>query len=431
VDDVSASAVFRQLAPRPRSVGETGLGQDFLCDHLAKLIYWGGVLDQQQLVDRSALAWPVLESVLGVLRRDGHIEVRGPEGSSALLRYALTERGRNLALDALRKSGYAGPAPVPLALYRQAVEAQSVHRNPVTRADMARLFGDTVIRAAVLDQLGPAMHSGRPIFVYGPPGTGKTYISTRLSGLLGGAVLVPHALAVGDYVVQFFDPSVHHSLPQPAGSGGLRLDDSHDQRFVPCRRPAVVTGGELTLEMLELAHDPLNRQYFAPLQLKANNGLYLIDDLGRQKVNCTELLNRWIVPLEQKLDYLTVGSGTRFPVPFDVVLIFSTNLNPLDLADEAFLRRLGYKVRFQVLAEAEYEAIWRQVCDRQAVAFEPAAFRHVLDLYRRDDRPLLPCQPRDLIGLVLDQCRYEGAAAEVTAERLDRAWDGYFVRPEP
>ncbi|WP_045226556.1 ATPase AAA [Methyloterricola oryzae] len=419
----------RGLAPRPRSVEETGLGRDFLCDLLAKHLYWGGVLDQQQLVQRLALAWPVLETLLQFMRGNGVIEVRSPREGSGLLRYALTERGRNQALDALLKSGYSGRAPVPLPLYQRVVEAQSVHRQRVGRADIVRVFNGMVIRPSVLEQLGPAMHSGRPIFVYGPPGTGKTYISLHLARLLAGTVLIPQSLAVGDYVVQFFDPSLHHPVADKADPAQLLLDASHDQRFLECQRPVVVTGGELTLDMLELSHDPMTKQYFAPLQLKANNGIYMVDDLGRQRVDSKDLLNRWIVPLEQKLDYLTVGSGTRFPVPFDVVLIFSTNLNPLELADEAFLRRLGYKVRFDTLTVEEFGAIWRQVCDSQGIEFDSAALSHVLSLYLRERRPLLPCQPRDLIGLALDQCRYEGLPNQVTAERTERAWNSYFVRP--
>ncbi|MDD1622669.1 MAG: hypothetical protein LUQ11_14430 [Methylococcaceae bacterium] len=424
-----ADEAIRQIAPRPRNLAETGLTQDFLCDLLAKHCYWGGVLNQQQLVERLALAWPVLETLLNFMRASGYIEVRSPSENSSLLRYALTERGRSLALDAQLKSGYAGCAPVPLALYERVVRAQSIHQSVVTREIMARVFEGIVIRESVLAQLGPAMHSGRPIFLYGPPGTGKSYIGTHLLGLLADSVLIPYALAVGDYVVQFFDPSIHHPLAAPEESGQLMLDAGHDPRFVRCQRPAVVTGGELTLDMLELAYDAMTKQYFAPLQLKANNGIYMVDDLGRQRVDTTDLLNRWIVPLEQKQDYLTVGSGTRFSVPFDVVLIFSTNLDPLALADEAFLRRLGYKVRFDVLDSAEYEAIWRQVCEKLDMEFDQASFDFILELYRREDRPLLPCQPRDLLGLVVDQCRYEASAKRLTNERLERAWNSYFVRP--
>ncbi|MGZ8160536.1 MAG: hypothetical protein ACXWT1_04895 [Methylobacter sp.] len=322
-------AAIRQIAPRPRNLAETGLTQDFLCDLLAKHCYWGGILNQQQLVERTALAWPVLETLLNFMRTSGYIEVLSPNENTMLLRYGLTERGRNLALDAQLKSGYVGYAPVPLALYERVVQAQSIHKSVITRKDMARIFKDVVIRESVLDQLGPAMHSGRPIFVYGPPGTGKTYTGMRLLGLLDDSILVPYALAVGDYVVQFFDPSIHHPLTTVNKADRLMLDDGHDPRLVRCQRPSVITGGELTLDMLELAHDATTKQYFAPLQLKANNGIYMIDDLGRQRVECTDLLNRWIVPLEQKLakilaePNLTVISGQdadflsggEFPVP--------------------------------------------------------------------------------------------------------------------
>lgn len=419
----------RQIAPRPRSLAETGLEQDFLCDLLAKHFYWGGILNQQQLVERTALAWLVLECLLNFMRTSGYIEILSPLHNSPLLRYALTDRGRAVALDAQQKSGYVGCAPVPLALYEKVVQSQSIHKNIVTGEDMARVFKGMIIRDSILAQLGPAMHSGRPIFVYGPPGTGKTYIGTHLLNLMTDSVLIPHALAVGDYVVQFFDPAIHHPLTAENKTDRLMLDSGHDPRFVRCRRPSVLTGGELTSDMLELSHDVTTKQYFAPLQLKANNGIYMIDDLGRQRIETTDLLNRWIVPLEQKRDYLTVGSGTRFPVSFDVVLMFSTNLNPLELADEAFLRRLGYKVRFEVLHQDEYEAIWRQVCEKHAVAFDATTFRYVLELYRQEDRPLLPCQPRDLLSLVMDQCRYEGSGNHVTIERLERAWNSYFVRP--
>ena len=418
-----------KIAARPRSIAETGLGQDFLCDLMAKHLYWGGELNQQQLVERLALTWLVLESLINFMRVSSYIEVRSPNENSGLLRYSLTERGRNLALDALLKSGYVGSAPVPLALYQRVVEAQSIHRNVVTRKDMTRVFKDVVIKESLLAQLGPAMHSGRPIFLYGLPGTGKSYIGTRLVGLITDAVLIPYALAVGDYVVQFFDPSLHHPMPASTEASPFMLDVGHDPRFVYCQRPAVITGGELTLDMLELAHDPLTRQHFAPLQLKANNGIYIVDDLGRQRFRSADLLNRWIVPLDQKLDYLTVGCGTRFPVPFDMVLIFSTNLNPLQLADEAFLRRLGYKIRFDVLNPAEYEAIWRQVCECYALKFDASVFKHTMALYHKENRPLLPCHPLDLLSLVMDQCRYEGVSNNINNEYLDNAWNSYFVRP--
>jgi predicted ATPase with chaperone activity len=424
----AGAEILAARAPLPLSIAETGLGRDFLADLAAKHLARGGALDAQQLSDRMALAWPVLEAVLDHLRAGACIEVRGRQEDSSLLRYGLTERGRALALDALMKCGYVGPAPVPVALYNRVVREQSVHRAGVTRAAMVRRFEDVVIRPELLDQLGPALHSGRPVFIYGPPGTGKTYIGQRLAGLLGGTVLVPHALAAADGVIRYFDPALHEPLPSATGRD-LRLDEGHDPRFIACRRPAVVTGGELAPDMLELGYDAGQRHYRAPLQLKANNGLYLIDDLGRQKVSTAALLNRWIVPLEQRQDYLTLGSGERIGVPFDVVLVFSTNLDPLDLADEAFLRRLGYKIRFDALSRADYAAIWRQVCDSAGFPFDEAVLAHAFARYQAEGRPLLPCQPRDLLALALDRCRYDGTPPVLSPERLDQAWACYFIRP--
>ncbi|MFH0343093.1 MAG: ATP-binding protein [Chromatiales bacterium] len=418
-----------RLAPRPRTIAETGLNQPFLTELLAKHLYQAGVLDQRQLGERMALAWSILEGLVGALRTGAYVEVRGNTEGTAAMRYALTERGHALALEAMMKSGYVGPAPVPLEDYTRVVQAQSVHRCLVTRERMRAAFADLHIRDALLNQLGPAMHSGRPIFLYGPPGTGKTFIGQRLARLLEGAVLIPHALAVGDNVFQFFDPTVHHPVPEERGTGRVRLEEGHDPRFVRCQRPVATTGGELTLDMLELSYEPLTKQYQAPLQLKANNGIYMIDDLGRQRVAPAELLNRWIGPMAENRDFLSFASGRRFPAPFDVILIFSTNLKPLDLADEAFLRRLGYKLRFETLLPPEYEGIWRQVCGERQIPFDPAVLHHALGLYSREQVPLLPCHPRDLLGLITDQCRYHGEPPEATIERLEIAWNSYFVKP--
>ena len=443
------------VAPRPRTLAETGLDLHFLAELLVKHLHAGGVLTLGQLSERLALAGSILETVLGFLRKESRVEILGGASGGAELRYALTDRGRNGALEGLLRSGYIGPAPVPLEAYTEVARAQSVRHSVITKAAMREAFRGVVIREALLDQFGPALHSGRAIFVYGPPGTGKTYISQRLAGLLGDAVLVPHAIITGDVVIQIFDPVLHQPVaeepPQPAHA---TLHDGHDPRYLLCRRPAVLTGGELTLDMLELQYDPDHKRYRAPLQLKATNGLYLIDDLGRQRVAPVDLLNRWIVPMDTGMDYLTLGSGQRFSVLFDVVLVFSTNLNPLDLADEAFLRRLGYKIRFEAMDPFEYEEVWRQVCVQLGIAFDAGMLRYVLEhfyagklaplpsvddfvdqafwrgesLYVRGRVPLLPCHPRDLLGLVADHCRYHGEPVRVTPENLAFAWNTYFIR---
>jgi hypothetical protein len=408
-------------------MAETGLSRNMLEELLAKHLYDAGVLDLQALVGRTALAGPVLEEVLALLRANQYVEVRGKSELSVGLRYGLTDRGRALAIEALGRNGYLGPAPIPIAQYAALVRAQSVHSHEITREQMREAFSDIVLRDSLLDELGPAVHSGRPIFIYGPPGTGKTYIGQRLARLLGTPVLIPHAIAVDESTVQIFDPIVHEPV-ESSGAPSLMLQKGFDPRLVLCQRPAIVTGGELTLDMLEVRYSRETRVHHAPLQLKATNGIYLIDDLGRQRVAPVDLFNRWIVPLENRQDFLSLGSGKRFPVPFDVVLVFSTNLNPVDLADDAFLRRIGHKIHFGPVSSADYGAIWQQVCAERGIAFDATLLEFALkELHGRHRVALLPCHPRDLIGMALDQARYEGGTDRITAAMLSTAWKNYFV----
>lgn len=419
------------LAPRPRTVAETGLSQNFLQELIAKHLYDGGISTLRELVTRTLLTGSILNAVLASMRREAYIEVRGQVEGITALRYGLTDQGRAFALGALLKSGYLGPAPVPLAHYEQVVHAQSVHQSEVTRTQMKSAFAKVIIRDSLLNQLGPALHSGRAIFMYGPPGTGKTYIAQRLAWMLDDPVLIPHAIAVGDTPVQLFDPVLHHPIKKSEESPNALFEQGYDPRFVLCERPSVITGGELTLEMLEINYEASTKQYQAPLQLKANNGIYLLDDLGRQRVAPIDLFNRWIVPMEERQDYLNLASGKRFPVPFDVILAFSTNLNPMALADEAFLRRLGHKIHFGYLNTREYAAIWRQVCDERGIEFDVGVLKYVLEeLYAKSHQPFLPCQPRDLLSMAVDQARYLGRSDQITREMLDIAWQSYFVEME-
>jgi len=294
---------------------------------------------------------------------------------------------------------------------------------------MQTKFANTVLQHGLLDHLGPAMHSGRAIFIYGPPGVGKTYICSKLASLFDDDVLVPYAISLGDTVIQVFDPVYHHRVEDTGKANKMMLKDGHDPRYVRCHRPGVMTGGELTLDMLELSYDADSKQYQAPLQLKANNGVFMIDDLGRQRVAPVDLLNRWIVPMENRRDYMYLGSGLHFPVPFEVVLIFSTNMNPLELADEAFLRRIGHKIRFDTLNEAEFEAIWRQVCDERGIEFNKELLNYLIkEHYVKEQTPMLPCHPRDLIGLALDMIHYKDESADITPDTIRSAWQSYFVR---
>jgi predicted ATPase with chaperone activity len=419
----------QRLAPQPCTIADTGLAENLLGDLLCKHLHDAGVLDMPQLVARLALTGSVLEELLAFLRKDGRIEVLGQTTGQGL-RYALTERGRSAAKDALARSGYIGPAPYPVERYRQLLLAQTVHQSRIDAQAMREAFTGIVMRDELLDQLGPAMNSGRAIMIYGPPGTGKTYISQRLIRLLDDAVWIPHAIAINEAVLEIFDPQLHKPLPVAAKPTSLRLDQGVDRRLVQCQRPIIITGGELTLDMLDIRFDPYSRQYQAPLQLKASNGIFIIDDLGRQRVAPIDLFNRWIVPMEEKKDFLNLGGGRHCEIPFDLVLVFSTNLNPLALADEAFLRRIGYKLHFEHLLPAEYARIWQQECDKLGIAYDAELVTYVLEhLHRPAQTPLLPCHPRDLLGMALDRQRYLGVGQiqALTPETLIWAWRNYFV----
>jgi predicted ATPase with chaperone activity len=417
-----------QLLRRPRTMAETGLRETLLDELVLKHLYDGGVSDLGHLIKRICLPGAVLEQVLNGLRAAGEVEARGKSGEGVGLRYALTERGRATALDALTRSGYIGPAPVPLALYEQVVALQSVHRTVVSRAAMRSAFSDVVIQPRLLDQLGPALHSGRAIFIYGPPGTGKSYISRRLTRLLHGPILVPRALVIGDTIVAIFDPTLHRPVATDEKRHDLMLERGLDERFLACDRPVAITGGELTIDMLELRYDATKQVYEAPFQLKATNGMLIIDDFGRQRVTPIELMNRWIVPMEEGRDSLTIQGGQSFWVPFDLVLVFSTNMNPLDLADEAFLRRIGYKIHFPTLSVADYTHLWRQICAERGVAYDAAMIQFLIEeLHLAQEVPLLPCHPRDFLGLVLDHCRYQDVPIRLTEDHLRWAWQNYFV----
>lgn len=417
------------IAPRPKTIADTGFTTAFLGDLLEKHLFEAGTLTLGAMIKRTALAGPILEEILNFLRREARVEIRPRTADENGLRYALTERGRVSAEAALTRSGYTGPAPVPLDVYTEVVQTQSVHDHLVRRERMHAAFTDVVLDPALLDRLGPALNSGKALFVYGAAGTGKTYITQRLARVLDEAALVPHALAIGETVIQMLDPAVH--IPLQRQEPAVLLDHGYDPRFVLCRRPVIIAGGELTGDMLEVQYDPATRQYRAPLQLKATNGMFILDDLGRQRVPPHVVLNRWIVPMEEGRDYLTLQTGQHFSVLFDLVLVFSTNLDPKELTDDAFLRRIGYKIRFDSLTNNQYHAVWKQVCAMHAVDYDPALCQAVIEkLHQPAGVPLLPCHPRDLIDMALDHAAYLGKADELCAESLHWAWKNYFLSTE-
>jgi hypothetical protein len=416
-----------RLAPRPTTVAQTGLSLTFLGDLFAKHFLTAGVLTTSQLVERLGLAGPIVNQVLNYMRSEGRVEVRSRQGLDAELRYGLTDKGRHEAIDAMARGGYVGPAPVPLPDYVALVGKQSVHGHRITRDAVQDAFSGMVIAEELLDRLGPAMNSKRAIILYGHAGTGKTYTARKLASLLRGLVLVPHAIAVNETVVEIFDPLCHEQLAFSDPPNRTLLDQGFDGRYVACERPIVLVGGELSAEMLELQHDRSAGTCTAPIQLKANNGFLLIDDLGRQRIEPTVLFNRWIVPMDVRQDSLMTNRGHHFTVPFDVILMFSTNLRPEDIADQAFLRRLGYKIEFLPVEASQYKQIWQRVCAEHAINYDGGLVDYVIEqLHRRLHVPLLPCHPRDLLGMAVDRSTYLGRS-RLDKETLRWAWDNYFL----
>lgn len=416
-----------QIAPRPTALEQTGLSLTFVADLLGKHLATAGVLTAGQLIDRLSLAGPIIERVLLFMRTEGRVEVRSRPTPEAELRYGLTDRGRKEAADALGRSGYVGPAPVPIEQYVDLVAKQSVHGRVVTRQEVLDTFSGFVIDEELRDRLGPALNSRRAMFLYGSAGTGKTYTARRLARALKGLVLVPYAVSVNESVIEVFDPLCHERMAFMDPPAPTLLEEGFDPRFAPCERPIVLTGGELSADMLEVQVDAATRTYSAPIQMKANNGFLLIDDLGRQRIPPAVLFNRWIVPLDTGEDSLTTGKGHHFQVPFDLVLVFSTNLRPQDIADEAFLRRLGYKIEFTPVAPALYKQIWRDVCAERAVAYDPQLVEFTIrELHGKTRIPMLPCHPRDLIGMALDRVGYTGTG-QLDRDAIRWAWESYFL----
>jgi hypothetical protein len=425
----SALRAEAHLPPSPRTIEDTGLEFLFLIELVCKVLFVRGEISLAELASHVKLPATVVEKLIAFMRAEHLCEVTRRGASDGDAHFQPTDAGRHRAQGFLARSQYAGVAPVSLQSYYDHVEAQSVSDLRVTRADMQRVFAGVVIKPDVADQVGAALNSGRAIFLYGPAGSGKTYLAERLRGLLHGTIVIPHAIAVGNDVIQIFDPLIH----QPVASGvtsssPIDRPPTGDARWVVCRRPVVLSGGELKLSMLDLDWDESTRLYHAPPHLKANNGIYVVDDLGRQLVAPRDLMNRWIVPLDRRLDYLSLRTGHKFAVPFDVVVVFSTNLRPGDLVDEAFLRRLGYKIYLGPLSEEEYRAVFRDVCVEFGIDHSDEAFAYLLRSHHdREDKPRLACYPRDLLSQLRDYSIYEGTPAKLTAEALDRAWHNYFI----
>jgi hypothetical protein len=421
--------------PVPTSIAATGLSPEAIDDLILKVLYVQGARTGVELVEVMRLPFPLLDERLPELQHRMYVEIRGAHGAGrGGYVFDLTGRGRERAREAMETNQYVGPAPVPLERYRAWVDAQSIRRVWVTRDSIRVGFSHLVLDPRLLEQLGPAINSAKSMFLHGDSGNGKTNLAESIARLLGGDIYVPYAVLVEGQVMVVHDPVYHMARSEPdaespgEGPTWLRTAPTYDRRFAHVSRPVVFTGGELTLDELDLEYDYHAKVYQAPFQVKANGGVLIIDDFGRQRVDPRDLLNRWIVPLEKRIDFLTLHTGHKFPVPFDCLLIFATNLDPLDLVDEAFLRRIHYKINVPSPTESEYEQIFRRSCVARHIAFDPARVRFVHErFYERLGIAPRGCHPRDILDHLCDVARYFGVEPELSEELLERACSTYFI----
>ncbi|MDP3653111.1 MAG: ATP-binding protein [Rhodoferax sp.] len=412
----------------PQTTEETGLSATFLVELVAKTMYQLGLTRLTDLCAQLCLPSTVVESVCQFMRRESLLEVTRRGQHEADVQFDLTQVGRTRAAEWLTRNSYIGAAPVPLDAYAQQVRAQSVTNQAITAHQVHAAFSDLVVPEDLIDQLGTAVNSGRPILLYGPSGSGKTYLAEHLQRLVGGGVAIPYAICVQGEVIRVFDAQCHHPLTPDAGvHSALDNRTKTDTRWVLCQRPCVISGGELTLEMLDLSFDQRAGYYEAPPHFKANNGLFIVDDFGRQVISPRELMNRWVVPMERGHDHLMLRNGGKFTIPFDMVLVFSSNLRPDQLEDPAFLRRLGHKIAVGPVSPADYARIFERDCEAAGIAQDLQAFHQLMHSYHAHNGcPLMACYPHDLLHLVASRACYLEVPTELSPELLDWAWHTYF-----
>ncbi|MEX2246077.1 MAG: ATP-binding protein [Dehalococcoidia bacterium] len=433
---MTTPVALEPILAEPGSVAELRLDPGLLIDLSLKTMFYRGRMTRGEIGDALKVAGAVVQEVMQFLTQDGLATVLGAEGSGPSgYVYALTQKGIDRADTAFARSGYVGPAPVPLDDYVAQVRAQTIANVTVSREQIHEALSSLVLAEQTRQRIGRAASSRRSTLFYGASGNGKTTIVSTVGAVLAGSVRIPYALEAMGQLVHVYDPSKHEILPDDTPANGNGAEEHYlrarsDRRWVRIRRPVVVGGGELTRQSLELMYDENTKIYEAPLQLKANGGALIIDDFGRQQIPAVQLLNRWIIALEGGVDHLTMHTGQTIEIPFDVLMLFSTNLPPDHLADEAFLRRIRYKVEIPNPRPEEYREIFRRECATHGVTYKDQPVAHLLrEWYDAQGRELRGCHPRDLVDAVVDAARYEGRRPELTVAALDEACATYFLRP--
>ena len=402
----------------PQNFEELGISQSLVMDLVLRRLLLEGFSNLQGLSDKLKLSVPILNVIFNQMRQQQLVEVKGMIGND--YHFTLSQSGKLLASERFQITQYAGAAPVSLRDYHSATKLQSAQVR-IDRKILRSAFSDLVVTDHLLDQLGPALISQSSVFVYGPTGNGKTSIAERMLRVYQDAVLLPHAVEVDSQIISLYDPVVHQKLDVE--------DPDLDPRWILCRRPCIVVGGELIPSMLELRLDEASGIYAAPLQMKANNGIFIIDDFGRQLMSPRDLLNRWIVPLDRRVDYLMLRYGVKFQIPFELMVVFSTNLEPSDLADEAFLRRIHNKIFVEAVDDKAFDQIFHRVVSSFSIPCEPDSSEYLRKLCLREGRTeLRACYPADICNIILSIGKYEGRAPYMSKSELDRAAALYFAK---
>jgi predicted ATPase with chaperone activity len=416
----------------PATVAELGIDRGLLLDIALKTLFYQGRMTRLEIAEAMKISSAATQELMQTITQDGLASVLGIEGSGgANYLYLLTEKGLNRAEAALGRSGYVGPAPVPLADYVTRVHLQTLAGVTLNKSQVEQALAPLVLPKDEIARIGRAASSRKSILVHGPSGNGKTTAVRAIGDAISGAMYIPYAIEMVGQIVHLYDPSKHELFAgDDAEAPEGPLPRRPDGRWVRIRRPVVWAGGELTPHSLELMYDENTKVYEAPLQLKANGGTLIIDDFGRQQMPAVALLNRWIGALEGGTDHLTLHTGQTIDVPFDVLVLFSTNLSPHDLADDAFLRRIRYKVELPNPSTADFHTIFQRECERAGIDYSHTAVTHLLDRwYIRHDRELRGCHPRDIIDAIVDSAAYEGDAPKLTPATIDEACATYFLEP--
>jgi len=413
------------LPSEPNSIEETGLSASLIEGLICKYVQVVGSASGRQIADQICLPFRTLESVFHGLRQR-QLLVHSSAAQMNDYHYMLTDQGRQRTSKLMEACAYVGPAPIPLVDYIVSVDAQTIRAEAPKRQHLVKAFEDISVETDLFDQLGPAINSGAGLFLYGSPGNGKTTLAARITSCFGQNIWIPRTLVEDGQLIKLYDAAYH--IAEESNDKSLLKNTDHDRRWIKVRRPTVIVGGELTMDALEIRHDPISNVSEAPLQLKSNCGCLLIDDFGRQRIEPTDLLNRWIVPLENRQDFLTISTGKKIQVPFEQLIIFSTNLDPADLTDEAFLRRIPYKIEVSDPSREEFHRLFEMFarsleCEYRKGVVDTLLQRH----FEPYSRPLRRCHPRDLLMQIRNYCAYNDLPVEMTNEHFDRVVRSYFT----